>query len=288
MHAGERSIYKHRWPVRLEHWLNVLCFFILLGSGLNIFNAHPSLYWGEISNFETPAFSIGAKYSAQRGLRGVTRLGAREFTTTGVLGVSNNAVGRPIAVGFPRWSTIPSDRNLAGARLWHIFFAWVFVLNGLLFWLWAWRSRHYGQDLRPSAADWRGLASSVWDHLRFKHPQGEAAAHYNVLQKLAYVAVIYLLLPGLVVFGLCLSPHLDSVLGWLLDLLGGRQSARTLHFIFAGVMLVFIAIHLFMVLVTGPINQIRSMLTGWFRIHEAAVVETAVVQEQADGQDPQG
>ncbi len=281
MPAGVRSLYKHSWPVRLAHWLNVLCFFILLGSGLNIFNAHPKLYWGQISTFETPAFSIGARYGAQRELLGVTTVGEHRFITTGVLGVSKNASGVPTVVGFPGWATIPSERNLAGARLWHLFFAWVFVINGLLFWLWAWRAQHYRRDLHPSADDWRSLPRSLWDHLRFRHPQGEAAARYNVLQKLAYLTVICGLLPGLVVFGLCMSPHLDSVLGWLLDLVGGRQSARSLHFIFAGLMVVFIAIHLLMVLVSGPINQIRSMLTGWFRIHEpaAAAATAAPAQE---------
>jgi thiosulfate reductase cytochrome b subunit len=273
MQTGQRSIYKHRLPVRLSHWLNVICFFILLGSGLNIFNAHPKLYWGKISTFEIPAFSISANTSAKGERQGVTQIGSHKFNSTGVLGVSNNRMGNPVEVGFPGWSTIPSGRNLADARLWHFFFAWLFVINGLLFLLWAWRSKHYGRDLHPTGSDWRGIFKSIWDHMRFKHPEGDEAVRYNILQKLAYVSVIYIFLPGLVLMGLCMSPHMGSVLDWLLDLVGGRQSARTLHFIFAGLMVAFIGIHIFMVLVSGPINQIRSMITGRFKIHDAAVAE---------------
>jgi len=150
----------------------------------------------------------------------------------------------------------------------------------LLFFLWAWRSKHYSRDLHPTGTDWRGIFKSIWDHMRFKHPEGETAARYNILQKLAYVSVIYVFLPGLVLMGLCMSPHMGSVLGWLIDLAGGRQSARTLHFIFAGLMVAFIAIHLFMVLVSGPINQIRSMITGRFRIHEPAFASETPLEEK--------
>lgn len=281
MQANERSTYKHRLPVRLAHWLNVICFFILLGSGLNIFNAHPKLYWGQYSTFETPAFALRAKYGANKDLVGYVQIGDKEFTTTGVLGVSNNKMGKPIAVGFPGWSTIPTDRNLADARLWHFFFAWIFVINGLLFLLWAWWSNHYSRDLHPTRTDWRGIFKSIWDHMRFRHPEGEEAVRYNILQKLAYVSVIYIFLPGLVLMGLCMSPHMGSVLGWLIDLVGGRQSARTWHFIFAGLMVGFIAVHIFMVLVSGPFNQIRSMITGRFRAHEPVVSNDLPLEEKA-------
>lgn len=280
MQGSDRSTYKHRLPVRLSHWLNVICFFILLGSGLNIFNAHPKLYWGQISTFETPAFALRAKYGAHKDLVGYVQIGKQEFTTTGVLGVSNNQMGNPIAVGFPGWSTLPSERNLADARLWHFFFAWIFVINGLLFFLWAWRSKHYSRDLQPTNSDWRGIFKSIWDHLHFKHPDGAAAVRYNILQKLAYLSVIYICLPGLVLMGLCMSPHMGSVLGWLIDFVGGRQSARTLHFIFAFLMVAFIGIHIFMVLVSGPINQIRSMITGRFKIHDLVHNEDADIQEK--------
>ena len=298
MQGSESSTYKHRLPVRLSHWLNAICFFILLGSGLNIFNAHPKLYWGLFSHFETPIFWLHAKYDEHREMVGLTQIAGKDFTTTGVLGVSNNLMGNPTAVGFPGWTTIPSGRNLADSRQWHFFFAWIFVINGLLFLLWAWRSKHYSRDLHPSKGDWRGIFKSIWEHMRFKHPEGEAAVRYNILQKLAYVSVLYIFLPGLVLMGLCMSPHLGSVLGWLIDLVGGRQSARTLHFIFAWLMVAFIGIHVFMVLLTGPVNQIRSMITGRFKFHEPVVNDavsgdekintlndTIPVQEKINGQE---
>lgn len=284
MNTTLHNIYKHRIPVRIAHWLNAICFIVLLGSGLNIFNAHANLYWGKISTFDEPVFSLSAKRDTEAKLQGYTQVGTLQFETTGVLGVSNNQMGAPIAVGFPAWSTIPSARNLADARLWHFFFAWIFIVNGLLFLCWSWLSKHYSKDLKPSKTDWRGIFQSIWDHMRFKHPEGEETARYNILQKLAYVSVIYIFLPGLVLMGLCMSPHMGSVLGWLLDLVGGRQSARTLHFIFANLMLAFIFIHLFMVLISGPYNQIRSMITGRFQIHQPVAVEAEVVEEKVNVQ----
>ena len=171
-----------------------------------------------------------------------------------------------MARGFPTWATIPGQRDLSSGRRWHFFFAWLFVINGLAYWLWSWRSRHYRDDLATSRADWRGIGRSILDHLRFKHPVGEQAKHYNVLQKLAYLGVVFFLAPGVIVMGLAMSPHMDSVLGWLLELVGGRQSARSLHFIAAIAFVAFIGIHVFMVVITGPVNQLRSMVTGRYRI----------------------
>jgi len=275
-----KSTYRHRLPVRLAHWLNVVAFSILLMSGLNIFNSHPALYWGQISTFDKPVFSISAKKDSQGQMHGITQISDRKFDTTGILGVSKNALGGEVVVGFPRWATVPGFRSLSEARHWHFFFAWIFVINGMFFMLWAWRAKHYKNDLRTTAADWRGIFKSIWEHMRFKHPSGEAATRYNILQKLAYLAVIYFLLPGLVLMGLCMSPDMGSMLGWLIDLVGGRQSARTWHFIFAFLMVGFIAIHLFMVMVSGPINQVRSMLTGRYVIHDEPVPAENVPEEK--------
>ena len=152
------------------------------------------------------------------------------------------------------------------ARLWHFFFAWVFVLNGLAFLLYAIASRHLTRDLAPTGAELRGIGASIRDHLRFRHPTGEAAKRYNVLQKLAYLVVIFLLLPLAVIMGFGLSPWLNSVLtGWV-DLVGGRQSARTFHFIIAWLLVMFVLIHVFQVIVTGLWNNLRSMITGRYRL----------------------
>ena len=267
--SSSRLSYRHRLPVRIMHWLNVLCLFVLIGSGLQIFVAHPALYWGHDSDFANPAMSLTGKRGADGVLRGTTQVGSHRFDTTGVLGVSENMMGKPVARAFPTWATIPGARNLAQGRRWHFFFAWVFVVNGLAYWLWSWRARHLRSDLLPTGAELRGIGASIVEHAKFRHPAGEAAARYNVLQKLAYLLVIFVLAPGIVLSGLAMSPQMDSVLGWMVDLVGGRQSARTWHFIFCFAFIAFILVHVFMVLVTGPVNQLRAMITGRYRIHGA-------------------
>lgn len=266
--ADARVVLRHRWPVRLMHWINVICLFVLLGSGLQIFNAHPALYWGQDSRFGHPALALRGDTGADGQLHGSLQLGTHRFDTTGVLGASRED-GSLQSRGFPSWATLPGERNLALGRSWHFFFAWLLVINGIAFLLYAWFSHHASRDLLPTNRDWRGFGRSLLDHLRFKHPQGEQALRYNILQKLAYVGVIYALAPLIVLMGLAMSPHLDSVLGWLVNMVGGRQSARTIHFIAAMLFVAFILIHVFMVLVSGPLNQLRGMLTGRFRIHVA-------------------
>jgi thiosulfate reductase cytochrome b subunit len=264
-----RLTYRHRLPVRIMHWTNVICLFVLIGSGLQIFLAHPALYWGQAANFARPALSMMGRYDPDGTLHGITQVGAMKFETTGLFGASKDMMGKPARRAFPTWATIPGARNLAQGRRWHFFFAWLFVLNGLAYWLWSWRARHLREDLLPTAPEIRGIGDSIVEHAKFHHPTGEAALRYNVLQKLAYLAVIFVLAPGIVLMGLAMSPHMDSVLGWLVDLVGGRQSARTIHFIFCFALVGFIGVHLFMVLVTGPFNQIRAMVTGRYRVHEA-------------------
>jgi thiosulfate reductase cytochrome b subunit len=261
-HHATRRTYRHRLPVRISHWINVVCLFVLLGSGLQIFNAHPALYWGKAADFTHPVLALTGKPDARGVPHGQVHLGRHAFDTDGFLGASNNLFGAHVPRGFPTWATIPGAKSLADGRRWHFFFAWFFVLNGIAYLTWSLVSRHLRGDLWPTGADWRGMGRSILDHMKFKHPTGDAAARYNILQKLAYLAVILVLIPGIILWGLGMSPDFDVLLGWLLDLIGGRQSARTLHFIFAMALLAFIAIHVFMVLVSGPLNQVRSMLTG--------------------------
>ena len=260
-----RRIYRHRWPVRLMHWINVVCLTILLMSGLQIFNAHPALYWGRDSSFEHPWVSISAQRSAGGGLQGVTTIAGQRFATDGVLGAST-VDGTKTARAFPSWATIPGPQWLSMGRHWHFFFAWLFVANGVAYVLYALFSGHLRRDLLPTRAELRGIGASIRDHLRLRHPSGAAAARYNVLQNLAYLTVIFGLLPLLIVAGLAMSPRLDAVFpGWV-DLLGGRQSARTLHFLAATGLLLFVLVHLFEVLVNGAWNQLRSMITGWYAL----------------------
>ncbi|HMC16683.1 MAG TPA: cytochrome b/b6 domain-containing protein, partial [Albitalea sp.] len=127
-------------------------------------------------------------------------------------------------------------------------------------------SGHLKRDLVPSRGELRTIGRSIKDHLLFRHPKGEAAKRYNVLQNLSYLIVIFGLLPLVVIAGLALSPRLDTMIpGWV-DWLGGRQSARTLHFLAASGLLLFVLIHVFEVIVNGVWNEIRSMVTGWYKL----------------------
>ena len=258
---------RHTWPVRLMHWINVLAFIVLLMSGLQIFNAHPALYWGKSSyNGRPPILQMDARMDTRGNPVGVTRIFGHEFNTTGVLGLSAGMDGQPTERGFPAWITLPSQQWLAMARRWHFFFAWVLVINGFAYLTYTLASRHLVRDLMPTRADWRSIGQSIKDHLRLRHALGEAARRYNILQKLAYLGVIFGLFPLLILMGWAMSPGLDALFpGWV-DVVGGRQSARTIHFIVAWLLVGFVFIHVFEVIVSGFWNNLRSMISGRYRI----------------------
>jgi thiosulfate reductase cytochrome b subunit len=259
--------YRHRLAVRVMHWINVIAFFVLLMSGLQIFNAHPALYWGKSSyTGRPPLLELVGTQAPDGKVFGVTRVFGHEFLTTGVLGASKSADGEMVELGFPEWATVPGSRWLAMGRRWHLFFAWLFVINGVSYVLYSIVSRHLARDLAPTRTDWRSIGRSIVDHLLLRHPMGEAEKRYNVLQKLAYLSVIFGLLPLAVITGMAMSPSLDSAIpGWV-DLLGGRQSARTIHFVAAFLLVAFLLIHVFEVIVSGFWNNLRSMITGRYRV----------------------
>jgi Ni/Fe-hydrogenase b-type cytochrome subunit len=230
--SQRRIAYRHRLPTRLWHWVNALTVVIMLMSGLMIFNAHPHLYWGQYgANFDHPWLSFH---------------------------------GRP----FPGWATIPSTYNLAAARRWHLAFAWLLVAGLLMFLAVSLWNRHIQRDLAPTREETK--PSHVWhdikEHARLRFPVGDAALRYNILQKFSYVGVIFLALPLMVLAGLAMSPAMAAAWPWLLDLFGGRQSARSIHFICAAAIVLFIVVHLVMVALAGPINEVGSMITGRFRV----------------------
>ncbi len=318
--------YRHRLPVRLMHWVNVVCLTILLMSGFGIFNAHPALNWGVSSYTGQPAFLeityrtradavpavaataaapaaaseqasktdeekeeeeddekeeaaaapaasvasgasvpvVIAKPAAKVKTEKVVILRAfgKEWETTVFSGDSDKSN----TLAFPSWMTIPGSYSLADARAWHFFFAWLFVLNGLLYVAYTVASGHLKRDLAPDGPDLRGIGASIKDHIRFRHPTGEAAKRYNVLQKLTYLIVIFILLPLIILMGMAMSPMLDTVISGWVDWFGGRQSARSIHFIVAWLLVAFVLIHVFEVIISGLWNHLRSMINGYFFI----------------------
>jgi thiosulfate reductase cytochrome b subunit len=168
--------------------------------------------------------------------------------------------------GFPQWATLPGPQWLAMGRLWHFAFAWLFVINSLLFLAYAVAGGHLSRDLLPTKADLARLPREIVHHLKLEFPKGEGARRYNALQKLAYVFVIFLLGPLVVLTGLTMSPTMDSAFPALPWIFGGRQSARTIHFICAFSFLGFFIVHVAMVILSGAWNNLRSMITGSYAI----------------------
>lgn len=265
-HPPKILYYRHRLPIRIVHWINVLSLSILLFSGLGIFNAHPSLYWGKSSYSTEPAILEISAIDTPDGPRGELRIAGHTWDTTGLLGVSTRADGSTNLHAFPAWLTVPSSYSLADSRLWHFFFAWLLLFNGLFYVAYSIVGGHLRRDMLPSRADLAGIGASIVDHLRFRHPTGDAARRYNVLQKLTYLIVIFILLPLIILMGMAMSPMLDAVMSGWVDLFGGRQSARTIHFIVAWLLVGFVLIHVFEVVISGLFNHLRSMVTGYYAI----------------------
>jgi len=267
--TGRTLIYRHSLAVRLSHWVNVLAVTVLLFSGLQIFNAHPALYWGQYGADNDPSFISMEAVDDSGQVKGLTHVGLLTFDTTGVLGLSN-VDGEATARGFPSWLTLPSYQDLSTGRRWHFFFAWVFLLNGLVYFSYGLVSRHFRRDLAPTVNELTlaHLTYEVVNHARLRFPKGPEARHYNTLQKLTYLAVIFLLLPLMIATGLTMSPGFNAVAPWLLDLFGGRQSARTIHFLTAFSLVAFVVVHVAMVILSGVFNNLRSMITGYYAIKQ--------------------
>lgn len=220
-------IRRHSAVTRVTHWINLAALVLLLMSGLQILNAHPALYWGQYGADADPHWLA-------------------------------------FPDGLPDWATIPHYQDLATGRRWHFFAAWVFVINGLIYLAAGLIGGHLKRDIAPTKAELTPahLAKDISDHLRLKLPR---TAAYNTLQKLAYLAVIAVALPLMLLTGLTMSPGFNAVAPVLLDLFGGRQSARSLHFICANLIVLFVVVHVIMVLLTGAVNGIGSMITGRYR-----------------------
>lgn len=258
-------VYRHPLPVRVFHWVNLVVLVVMLGSGLQIFNAHPALYWGHVSADDATLLRLGARRNEAGQWQGFTRVFDQEIDTTGVLGVSAGTFGGREPRGFPAWATIPGPRWLAMGRRWHFFFAWLFVINGGLYLLYTLASRQRRRRFFPSGSELHHLGSTLREHLHWRQLRAQALEGYNALQKLSYVGVVLVLGPLVVLTGLAMSPWLNTVVP-LPELFGGRQSARTIHFLIAFAFVLFFLVHVAMVLLVGPVNHVRAMITGRLRI----------------------
>lgn len=260
-------IYRHRISTRVTHWVWAIALFFLLLSGLQIFNAHPTLYLGQQSGFafDNSVLSMHAARAGDGTVDGYTTIFGRSFKTTGVFGMSGPAEN-PSYRGFPAWATLPSYQDLATGRVVHFFFAWLFVAAFLIWFAASLVTGHLRRDILPSVTDMRALPQSLSDHLRFRfHRDGR----YNVLQKLAYAGVLLFVFPLIILTGLAMSPGMNAAWPWLLDIFNGRQTARTIHFLCMALLLAFFLVHIVMVLAAGPLNEMRSIVTGWYRTNPA-------------------
>lgn len=236
-----RLILRQKRMTRLTHWIWAVSLFFLVASGLQIFNAHPALYLGNESGF----------------------------------GYDNEI----FAVDAMPWSlTIPSTRDLATGRVVHLFFAWVFVANLCVWFVASLRNRHIRKDLVPNRRDIRNFGRDVKDHLRLKLVH---SVRYSPLQKLAYGGVLFVLFPLIILTGLSMSPGMNAVLPWLPELFGGRQTARTIHFAVMALFVLFFVVHIAMILLAGPLNELRSIVTGRYRLSPRQERRAANVQASA-------
>ncbi|MDF2799837.1 MAG: hypothetical protein K0R85_2581 [Devosia sp.] len=232
-------VYRQSLATRITHWVWAICLFFLLLSGLQIFNAHPTLYVGEQSGFEfdNSVLAIGAVNSPD-GPRGQTRI-------------------------FPGALTIPSYRDLGTGRVVHFFFGWVFLGTMLVWFVASLVQGHLRRDIVPGVADLKAAPGDLVDHARFRLHNNRT---YGPVQKITYFIVLFVLFPLIVLTGLSMSPGLNAAWPWMLDLFGGRQTARTLHFGAMVLLVLFFVVHIVMVLAAGPVNELRSMVTGWYRL----------------------
>src|ERR1700693_4314951 len=225
-------ILRHSALVRITHWITTLCFLALLVSGAEIVISHPRFYWGENGNDLTP--------------------------TLFNLPIPSSRALVPTGYGY-----VLPDQN-GWSRYLHFQAAWITVLTGLLYMMFGFLTGHFRKDLLPAKADlyWHGLSAAIATHLRFDRPDRAGAESYNVLQRSTYLFVIFVLFPFVIWTGLAMSPAFVSAVPASVTLLGGRQSARTLHFFVSLALLLFLLIHVVMICLAGFKNRTRAMITG--------------------------
>jgi thiosulfate reductase cytochrome b subunit len=223
---------RHSALVRVTHWITTLCFLALFLSGIEIVISHPRFYWGETGNDLTqPLFKLPVPAS-------------RRLVPTG-------------------YGYVLPDQN-GWSRYLHFQSAWLVVFTGLLYLISGLFTRHFRKNLLPRRADvsWRNFSSAIANHLRFKRPSESEAWSYNVLQRLTYLFVIFILFPLVIWTGLAMSPAFVSAFPATVNVLGGQQSARTLHFFVSLSLVLFLIVHVVMVWLAGFRSRMRAMITG--------------------------
>jgi thiosulfate reductase cytochrome b subunit len=218
--------------VRVTHWLTFLAFVALLVTGGEIVISHPRFYWGEVGNVNTrPLFVIPIPSS-------------RATVPTG-------------------YNFVMPDQN-GWSRSLHFEAAWVAVLTGLVYLLYGLISGHFRKNLLPESRSgiWRAGRDRIAKYLRRGRPDPSEENSYNVLQRITYLSVIFVLFPLIIWTGLAMSPSFTSAFPETAALLGGRQSARTIHFLVSGLLLLFLLVHVAMVAVSGFRSRVRAMITG--------------------------
>ena len=267
-HRARRALVRrHSAWVRVTHWVWVVALTVLFMSGLQIFNAHPSLNFGNTTTFDPTATGPNRLVLNidNDDANGFVQVLGHTFDTTGVLGVSRTADGLA-ARAFPSWMTLPATQDLATGRRWHFLFAWVLAINAAVYLAYGLVSGHIVRDILPRLREFAALPRDIVTHLRLRFSHGEGAPQYNILQKLTYAVVLFVVLPVLVLAGLEMSPRVDAALPWLRDVFGGRQSARTVHFMMAWTLVAFVVVHVVMVVVSGLANNLRAMVTGRYAV----------------------
>jgi len=223
---------RHSGVVRVTHWITTLCFFALLVTGIEILISHPRFYWGETGNVLTPSlFDLPIPAS-----RGSVKTG----------------------YGF-----VLPDQN-GWSRSLHFQAAWVAVFAGLLYAVSGLLAGHFRKNLFPARGhlSWRALSETIANHLRFKPPVEAQAGSYNVLQRLTYLLVIFVLFPLMIWTGLAMSPGFTAAFPATVTVFGGQQSARTIHFFVTVALVLFLLVHILMVWLAGFGNRMRAMITG--------------------------
>lgn len=255
---------RHSVLTRLTHWSGALAILVLVMSGLAIFNAAPYLDASDKSDPARRVLSIGAEQAPSGAVVATTQIFGLHLKTTHVLGYTDDGQGGEAQRAFPGWSTFPGYQDLASGRRWHFFFAWIMIFAGGAYLIGgALRKDLALIVLRPSDIPKMWPMQLYYFGLRKEPPPH---GKYNPLQKAGYTVILFVLSPFIVLTGLALSPGVDALAGPLTAVLGGRQFARLWHFV---AMLAFIAFtigHVFLVVSTGVVNNMRSMTLGTYRL----------------------